>query len=119
MLARRTLKNGLLTNVLRLGNTIRGFDLLDNFLAAKDHADEQSSCYTTSAAEAGSTSCVDRTTTHNRTASLTKFMLFLGDFIYADVPLYFGDSQEAYRRLYRRNYHSRSFKKVYERLRKF
>jgi len=45
-----------------------------------------------------------------------EFMLFLGDFIYADVPLYFGDSKDAYRRLYRRNYQSQSFRKVYERL---
>ncbi len=46
-----------------------------------------------------------------------EFMLFLGDFIYADVPLYFGDDAEAYRRLYRRNYQSDSFRKVYEHLR--
>ncbi|KAG6845031.1 hypothetical protein H0H87_001368 [Tephrocybe sp. NHM501043] len=44
------------------------------------------------------------------------FMLFLGDFIYADVPIYIGDDKEAYRRLYRRNYHSASFRKIYERL---
>ena len=49
----------------------------------------------------------------------TEFMMFLGDFIYADVPHYFGDDQEAYRRLYRRNYDSPSFRKVYERLRMF
>jgi alkaline phosphatase D len=42
--------------------------------------------------------------------------MFLGDFIYADVPFYFGDDKEAYRRLYRRNYLSESFRKVYERL---
>lgn len=47
----------------------------------------------------------------------TEFMLFLGDFIYADVPLYFGDDVEAYRRLYRRNYQSASFRKVYQQLR--
>ncbi|KAJ6611777.1 PhoD-like phosphatase-domain-containing protein [Mycena sp. CBHHK59/15] len=45
-----------------------------------------------------------------------EFLLFLGDFIYADVPTYIGDNKEAYRRLYRRNYQSKSFKKVYERL---
>lgn len=44
------------------------------------------------------------------------FMLFLGDFVYADVPYYFGDNLEAYRRLYRRNYESPSFRRVYERL---
>ena len=47
----------------------------------------------------------------------TEFMVFMGDFIYADVPVYFGDDKEAYRRLYRRNYNSPSFRKVYERLR--
>ena len=47
-----------------------------------------------------------------------EFMLFLGDFIYADVPSYFGDDKEAYRRLYRRNYASPNFRKVYEKLRK-
>ncbi|KDR81363.1 hypothetical protein GALMADRAFT_239216 [Galerina marginata CBS 339.88] len=45
-----------------------------------------------------------------------EFLLFLGDFIYADVPTYIGDNQEAYRRLYRRNYQSPSFRKVYEQL---
>jgi alkaline phosphatase D len=35
-----------------------------------------------------------------------EFMLFLGDFVYADVPVWWGDSQEAYRRLYRRTYNS-------------
>lgn len=49
----------------------------------------------------------------------TEFMIFMGDFIYADVPVYFGDDKEAYRRLYRRNYNSPSFRKVYERLREF
>ncbi|KAN0141369.1 PhoD-like phosphatase domain containing protein [Lactarius tabidus] len=46
----------------------------------------------------------------------TVFMLFLGDFVYADVPTYHGDSTHAYRRLYRRNYNSPSFRKIYERL---
>ncbi|KAI0253905.1 PhoD-like phosphatase-domain-containing protein [Lactifluus subvellereus] len=46
----------------------------------------------------------------------TEFMLFLGDFIYADIPVYHGDSKHAYRRLYRRNYNSPSFRRVYERL---
>jgi len=50
--------------------------------------------------------------------AITDFLLFLGDFIYADVPLYIGDDQEAYRRLYRRNYQSPSFRNVYEKLRK-
>jgi alkaline phosphatase D len=46
-----------------------------------------------------------------------EFLLFLGDFVYADVPFFFGDDKEAYRRLYRRNYQSTSFRKIYERLR--
>lgn len=46
------------------------------------------------------------------------FLLFLGDFIYADVPIYIGDEKEAYRRLYRRNYQSPSFRKIYEHIRK-
>lgn len=48
----------------------------------------------------------------------TDFLLFLGDFIYADVPIYIGDEKEAYRRLYRRNYQSDSFRKIYEHIRK-
>ena len=48
-----------------------------------------------------------------------EFLLFLGDFIYADIPFYFGDDKEAYRRLYRRNYLSNSFRKIYERLRRY
>lgn len=47
----------------------------------------------------------------------TQFLLLLGDFIYADVPVYFGDYEEAYRRLYRRTYASPSFRKIYENLR--
>ena len=46
-----------------------------------------------------------------------EFMLFLGDFVYADVPYYFGDNLDAYRRLYRRSYQSPSFRRIYERLR--
>lgn len=50
--------------------------------------------------------------------SRVEFGLFLGDFIYADVPMYFGDDSESYRRMYRRNYQSTGFRKVYEKLRK-
>ncbi|KAJ8515524.1 hypothetical protein ONZ45_g7080 [Pleurotus djamor] len=49
-------------------------------------------------------------------SSPMEFLLFLGDFIYADVPVYIGDTKEAYRRLYRRNYQSPDFRKVYESL---
>ncbi|KAG8690175.1 hypothetical protein FRC11_013324 [Ceratobasidium sp. 423] len=45
-----------------------------------------------------------------------EFLMMMGDFIYADVPYYFGDTVQAYRRLYRRVYASKSFRKVYERL---
>ncbi|CAK5264051.1 unnamed protein product [Mycena citricolor] len=45
-----------------------------------------------------------------------EFMLLLGDFVYSDIPTYVGDNKEAYRRLYRRNYQSHSFKAIYERL---
>jgi alkaline phosphatase D len=53
------------------------------------------------------------------TSPPVEFLLFLGDFVYADVPFYFGDDKEAYRRLYRRNYQSESFRKIYERLREW
>ncbi|EAU88282.1 alkaline phosphatase [Coprinopsis cinerea okayama7 len=49
-------------------------------------------------------------------SNLYKFMLFLGDFVYADVPFYYGDDKDAYLRLYRRNYASPSFQKVYRNL---
>lgn len=48
-----------------------------------------------------------------------EFMLHLGDFIYADVPVSLGTKQEDFRRLYRQNYASPSFRKVYEQLRTF
>ncbi|EJD53409.1 hypothetical protein AURDEDRAFT_180911 [Auricularia subglabra TFB-10046 SS5] len=44
-----------------------------------------------------------------------EFMLFLGDFIYADVPLG-TTTREWYRKLYRRMYASPSFRKIYERI---
>ncbi|KAG8693905.1 hypothetical protein FRC08_008819 [Ceratobasidium sp. 394] len=45
-----------------------------------------------------------------------EFLMFMGDFIYADVPYYFGDTLQAYWRLYRRVYASKSFRRIYERL---
>ncbi|KAG8748310.1 hypothetical protein FRC10_007701 [Ceratobasidium sp. 414] len=45
-----------------------------------------------------------------------EFLMMMGDFIYADVPYFFGDTLQAYRRLYRRVYASKSFRKIYERL---
>lgn len=54
-----------------------------------------------------------------KTAPVVEFLMMMGDFIYADVPYYFGDTLQAYRRLYRRVYASKSFRKLYERLREF
>jgi len=86
-------------------NTIRGFDLL------ADHLQKPKSISVENALNGT-----------NVTLALpedfpTDFMLFLGDFIYADVPVYVGDRKAAYQRLYRRNYISPSFKRVYEQLR--
>lgn len=82
------------------GRRIKGYDLLANYLwPSKSTATEDALL---AAVEAD--------------APPAEFMLFLGDFIYADVPMYFGDNVEAYRRFYRRNYQSPSFRKVYERL---
>ncbi|KAJ7470449.1 PhoD-like phosphatase-domain-containing protein [Mycena latifolia] len=72
------------------GRTIKGFDLLARYLFPENPP-------------------VDA-------APPAAFGLLLGDFIYSDVPAYIGDDPEAYRRLYRRNYQSKSFKKIYERL---
>jgi alkaline phosphatase D len=46
-------------------------------------------------------------------------MLFLGDFVYVDVPVYAGPTKEDYRRMYRRNYISDDFRDVYEHLREY
>ncbi|KAJ1962949.1 hypothetical protein GGI12_002341 [Dipsacomyces acuminosporus] len=43
-------------------------------------------------------------------------MLFLGDFIYADLPFYFGPSNEDYRRLYRQVYMADSTRKLVQRV---
>ena len=45
-------------------------------------------------------------------------MLFVGDFIYADIPNWGGGNLERYHQLYKRVYASPSFRKVYEKLRK-
>ncbi|KAI8998976.1 PhoD-like phosphatase-domain-containing protein [Trametes punicea] len=120
------------------GRRIKGLDLLADYLWPSESA--SSSLATTLAqnvsaamssltsqvtASANSTSAGNVATSPVNTTSSTvpetsvpptEFMIFLGDFIYADVPIYFGDDVEAYRRLYRRNYNSPSFRKVYERL---
>ncbi|KAL1920913.1 uncharacterized protein VTP21DRAFT_11548 [Calcarisporiella thermophila] len=42
-------------------------------------------------------------------------LIFLGDFIYADVPFFFGSSTENYRLLYRQIYGSPEYQQIYER----
>lgn len=95
------------------GRTIKGFDLLSDYLypptVEADPPFESETSNTT----------IEITSEVAQTKVPVEFLLFLGDFIYADVPLYIGDNKEAYRRLYRRNYQSDSFRKVYERLREF
>ncbi|KAF8078218.1 PhoD-like phosphatase-domain-containing protein [Lyophyllum atratum] len=88
--------------------SIKGFDLLADYLyppsiETSSQPSEDTDLPTTPVASLDASPKVE-------------FMLFLGDFIYADVPVYIGDDKEAYRRLYRRNYASSSFRKVYERL---
>ncbi|KAL0947239.1 hypothetical protein HGRIS_013360 [Hohenbuehelia grisea] len=85
------------------GRRIRGFDLLADYLFKDEEtvSQENHTAFNVSSTPA---------------LSPVEFMLFLGDFIYADVPLYIGNDPEAYRRLYRRNYQSPSFRKIYEKL---
>lgn len=123
------------------GRRIKGFDLVAEHIwpaekqsvplpevtsvnPAPPAADESSytSASVSTVPESASSSANEFATTPvSRASSVTKapteFMIFLGDFIYADVPIYYGDDKETYRRLYRRNYQSDSFRKVYERLR--
>jgi alkaline phosphatase D len=88
--------------------TIRGFDLLADYL------------------EESSTEPVPTTVNETNTTAAalvpgkpsTEFLLLLGDFIYADIPVFVGDNKAGYQRLYRRNYQSPSFRRVYEKLRK-
>lgn len=96
---------------------IKGFDLLARYLWPTR---EDTSSSTEAPSPAASVASVTGAVTPASTPAppATEFMMFLGDFIYADVPYYFGDDKEAYRRLYRRNYASESFRKVYEYLRK-
>ncbi len=122
---------------------IKGLDLLSDYLwPSKPEIVPASIIQASSLSENGSSTSETVTSAHNassenltapvpvaevipavaaveKPAPPTEFMIFMGDFIYADVPVYFGDDKEAYRRLYRRNYNSPSFRKVYERLREF
>ncbi|KAF7304625.1 hypothetical protein MKEN_01176400 [Mycena kentingensis (nom. inval.)] len=70
------------------GRRLRGFDLLARYIAPDA----------------------------SQASPLAEFLLLLGDFVYSDVPVSVGDRKDAFLRLYRRNYLSKSFRKVYERL---
>jgi alkaline phosphatase D len=96
------------------GRRIKGFDLLASYLWPTQNDVESTETHTVDVTSPSSTASAPVSTAP--TSAAAEFMIFLGDFIYADVPFYFGDDQEAYRRLYRRNYASDSFRKVYERL---
>ncbi|KAI0956901.1 hypothetical protein AcW1_005469 [Taiwanofungus camphoratus] len=120
------------------GRRIKGFDLLADYVwpiekqvaslassGATEFADSSPTSSSTSSvslsSETAHTSNESRVSSANASTTVathppTEFMIFMGDFIYADVPIYYGDDKEAYRRLYRRNYQSDSFRKVYERL---
>ncbi|KIK63882.1 hypothetical protein GYMLUDRAFT_459280 [Collybiopsis luxurians FD-317 M1] len=93
---------------------IKGFDLLADYLfpslpaAQTDNITQDSSTM--------STEPIHLETAKAKTSIPASFLLFLGDFIYADVPVYYGNTPESYRRLYRRNYQSPSFRRIYERL---
>jgi len=100
------------------GNRIKGFDLLADYLWPQLPGPD-TAVNETSAEDASPEVSTNETVVNQELAVSApdpEFMLFLGDFVYADVPFYFGDDKEAYRRLYRRNYKSPSFRKVYERL---
>jgi len=100
------------------GDRIKGMDLLADYL----WPDDSTRTIIPSTAPSAPLQHRDKNTINHfdRTAPSVpaEFMLFLGDFVYADVPYYSGDNLDAYRRLYRRNYQSPSFRRVYERLRR-
>ncbi|KAF9475330.1 hypothetical protein BDN70DRAFT_814299 [Pholiota conissans] len=85
--------------------SIKGYDLLADYLLQNPHPPNHTD---------PSLPILNPTT--NDDLVPTEFLLFLGDFIYADVPFYGGDDKEAYRRLYRRNYQSTSYRRIYEQL---
>ncbi|EKM55819.1 uncharacterized protein PHACADRAFT_256707 [Phanerochaete carnosa HHB-10118-sp] len=93
------------------GRQIRGYDLLADYLWPRTPTPENAT-----AVDAMNNASDNAVATKNGGKPPVEFMLFLGDFIYADVPMYFGDNVESYRRLYRRNYQSPSMRKVYEKL---
>ncbi|SJL00135.1 uncharacterized protein ARMOST_03447 [Armillaria ostoyae] len=88
------------------GRRIKGYDILSDLLYPKESAFNSTT----------DTDVTGNMTLVKKRSMLPEFLLFLGDFIYADVPIYTGSTLEDYRRLYRRNYQSNSFRKIYERL---
>ncbi|EIW60738.1 uncharacterized protein TRAVEDRAFT_146378 [Trametes versicolor FP-101664 SS1] len=111
------------------GRRLKGMDLLAEYLWPSQRTSTPAPSPAPAVAAQNTSETADSTSADNATApaavnttssvesvALTEFMVFMGDFIYADVPAYFGDDKEAYQRLYRRNYNSPSFRKVYERL---
>jgi alkaline phosphatase D len=96
--------------------TIRGYDLLATYLDSPTERPRSTEIPSNSALNQSSSPM--KHPNLDSSPAVTDFLLFLGDFIYADVPLYIGDDEEAYRRLYRRNYQSPSFRNVYEKLRR-
>nr|AXF50744.1 phosphodie terase [Inonotus obliquus] len=108
------------------GNRIKGFDLMAEALRQEQSSSDASPSAPSTSSQSTSPDDESVPSPHNLEqpkdsplpgeTPLTKFLLLLGDFIYADVPYYYGNSLEAYRRLYRRVYASPSFRKVYERL---
>jgi alkaline phosphatase D len=109
--------------------SIKGFDLLENYLrpppvahgtvTAEDPVPEEQADDASTPVEEQIAASVTNPAIETPLSSLHKFMLFLGDFVYADVPLYFGDDTASYLRLYRRIYASPSFQKILKHLREF
>ncbi|KAF9646868.1 hypothetical protein BDM02DRAFT_3118064 [Thelephora ganbajun] len=93
------------------GDKIKGMDLLVNHLWPGDSTGTivPSTTSTTPHQHRDYANPPDRRTSYIP----ADFMLFLGDFVYVDVPYYFGGDLNAYRR----NYQSPSPRRVYERLR--
>lgn len=107
-----------------MGDRIKGFDLLFDYIWPTDlNVQHVTAKEVAAEARPGTSSSSDTNDGFSSndalpvTDSPIEFLLTLGDFIYADVPAYFGDTLEAYQRLYRRMYASPSFRRVYERLR--
>ncbi|KAF9459580.1 PhoD-like phosphatase-domain-containing protein [Collybia nuda] len=96
-------------------NRIKGFDLLADYLFPPTTG-QHPELLGNHAPSLGDASINASPTRAPTTSPPAEFLLFLGDFIYADVPIYIGDDKEAYRRLYRRNYQSPSYRKIYEHL---